>query len=292
MNGHEASDAAIRFVVRPHRGLPMTPAVPARPAVQGAAAPDGEVDAAMWPLVSRPTLPASGTVSVLAFGLDHPHAVIRRMEEILSPDELERAGRFVYQGLRHRYIAGRAGLRLALGAVLDRPAASLRFDYGARGKPVLLEGAPALRFNLSHSEARALLAVTLDAEVGVDIEAVSTDVELDDMANRFFSPRERVEYRRFPDAERSRAFFRCWTRKEAIIKAVGDGLSLPLDRFDVSIGDDSPRVLRFLDRFRPDDWSLFHLEPGPGFAGAVAVRANGFHVQSARWDVVASLHAT
>jgi 4'-phosphopantetheinyl transferase len=242
------------------------------------------ITAEVWPppAVPAPEWPAPQTVAVYAFDLDHPRAVVRRMERLLTDDEIDRAGRFLRQELRHRYIVGRAGLRIGLGAALRTAPAALRFEYGPHGKPTL--PGTQLRYNLSHSDGVALLALATDAEVGVDVEAISTDIELDDMAGRFFSPRERVAYRRFDPADRPAAFFRCWTRKEAVIKAVGDGLSLPLDRFDVDIGTDNPRVMRFLGNPRPDDWTLLHVEAGHGYAGAVAVRAPGYRLVARRWD--------
>ena len=235
-----------------------------------------------WQTVGSPNVPTDGTVTVYAFDLDHPSARIAGFAALLSPDEAARAGRFIHVTDRNRFIAGRAGLRLALGSILQADPAGIRFEYGHSGKPALATGN--LHFNLAHSKERALLAVTRAAEVGVDIEAV-VSLEFDDIADRFFSPDECAEYRLFTPERRPEAFFRCWTRKEAIIKAVGDGLSLPLDAFDVSIAADSPSLLRLLDHDRPADWSLLHLEPGAGFAGAVAVRFSGADLECRRWDI-------
>lgn len=248
----------------------------------------------LWPVSVMPLIPGPSVVAVYAFELDQPRPVVVELQRLLSGDEIDRADRFATRTLRDRYIVGRAGLRLGLAAALDKAPVALRFDYGTNGKPALVDepefdGAGKLHFNLSHSGGRALLAVAVGAGVGVDIELVRSDIEVDDLAGRFFSPRERAAYRAFPQHERAAAFFRCWTRKEAIIKAVGDGLGLPLDSFDVDLDTYNSRVLRFIDQSHPDDWSLLHLDPAADYVGAVAVRAPSFRAECRSWDVTAGM---
>jgi 4'-phosphopantetheinyl transferase len=186
----------------------------------------------------------------------------------LSDEEQARAARFLLERDRRRFVASHAALRRILTRYLG-PVAP-RFADGPHGKP-FLDGA-ALRFNLSHSGELALVAVADGREVGVDVEAVR-ELDLAGMARVSFSPRERAALFALPPDERLPAFFRCWTRKEAHLKATGFGLALPLDGFDVSLGPDEPARL-VATRPDPDEarrFSLLHLDVGPGYAAAVEV---------------------
>ena len=206
---------------------------------------------------------------------------------VLADDERERLARFVFPRLGERYVTARGRLRLLLARYLGVDAAVLRFVYGPRGKPALAEGAHAdLRFNLSHSGDLALVAVTRGREVGVDVEADRPDFATEATARRFFSAAEVEAFLALPPASRHEAFFRCWTRKEAYIKALGDGLALPLDSFDVAIGEAATEILLAT---RPDPaearrWRLAALAPGAGYAGAVAVEGQGWRLQCWDWD--------
>jgi 4'-phosphopantetheinyl transferase len=153
-----------------------------------------------------------------------------------------------------------------LARYLDRAPATLRFDYGPRGKP-LLPGTP-LSFNLSHSADRALLAVTREARLGVDIERIRP-VDHERIARRFFAPAEAARLAALPERRRAAAFFAGWTRKEAFMKAVGEGLSLPLDSFEVSL--DGPAVLLRAAAGVATDWSLLELHVPEGFTAALAL---------------------
>jgi len=178
---------------------------------------------------------------------------------LLSADERERAGRFAFERDRRRYIVARARLRQLLGERLGAAPESLRFVYQAHGKPALARclGQRDLRFNVSHCGEVAAYAFTEGREVGVDIEEVRELPDADELALRFFAPDERAAYLCLPLRERLRGFFNCWTRKEAFVKALGAGLSQPLDAYDVSRA--------------PGGYSLSSFEPAPGLIGAVAV---------------------
>jgi 4'-phosphopantetheinyl transferase len=171
--------------------------------------------------------------------------------------------------------------------------ARLRFAYGPQGKPSLQSdeaGDTSLRFNLAHSHDLALLAVARGREVGVDVEHVRADFASDEVAGHFFSPRETAALRAVPDeAERARAFFRCWTRKEAYVKARGEGLSLPLDGFTVSLAAGEPAALLGCDADARETqrWTLINLEPGDGYAAAAAVEGTGWRLRL--FDAGASL---
>lgn len=204
-----------------------------------------------------------------------------RLHALLSEDEKARAARFVFERDRHRFIVARGRLRGVLAGVLGTKPSALRFDYAAHGKPSLA-GVDGLHFNLSHSEALAALGVTRGPEIGVDVEHVRPLKE--DIAARFFSERETATLRGLPESEQVDAFFRCWTRKEAIVKAIGEGLSHSLDSFDVTLRADQPALVeRFAgEADAPRVWRLVHFDPAPGYAGAIACRTGGAAINVVR----------
>jgi 4'-phosphopantetheinyl transferase len=194
------------------------------------------------------------------------------LEALLDNDERTRAARFKFDRLTLGFTIARGRQRTILGRYLGMDPASLRFRLGAHGKPELdlAEGAPPLRFNLSHSGDFVLLAVTHDQRVGVDIEAMTRTIgEMEDIADRFFAPAEFEIWRSLPSADRRHAFFLCWTRKEAFLKALGDGLSRPLDSFEVELRPGAPARLLSLDGEPVAAWRLVGLDPGSDYAGAV-----------------------
>src|SRR5262249_48848883 len=204
--------------------------------------------------------------------------------QMLTSDEQRRAERFYFPQDRQHFIAGRGILRVVLGKYLGREPHQLQFDYNLHGKPKLI-GEKRLRFNLSHSHGLALYAVTWEREVGVDIEHVRPDFAGEAIAERFFSPNETAVLRSLPDHLRVAAFFNCWTRKEAYIKARGKGLAIPLDQFDVSLAPGEPAAL-LADRAAPPEsqrWAMCCLAPGPGYAGAVAVEGHDWRLWCGHW---------
>ena len=244
---------------------------------------EGELDDATWELPPpRPAL-AGDEVHVWGARLDAPREVVRRLHLTLAPDERERAGRFHFQRDRDHFIVARGLLRAVLGEYLNVGPELLRFEYGAQGKPSLaaVQNQGGLRFNLSHSDGVALFAVARGREVGVDVERVSARVSCDEVAGRFFSPREVAALRALPPLQREAAFFDCWARKEAYIKARGEGLSLPLDAFDVSFAPGEPAALlaNRLDPAEVSRWTLRGLASWPGFAAAVAVEGRGWRLK-------------
>jgi len=196
---------------------------------------------------------------------------------LLSDDERGRADRFVRPRDRNRFIVGRGRVREILADYAGLAPDALLFSYGPQGKPVL-RGGPV--FNLSHSDGWAALAVAPHArdgnfQLGVDIEA-HRPVE-DGVASRFFSDREYAALCALPTDDWMAGFLRCWSRKEAVIKAAGTGLSTPLDSFDVSL---TPGELARIEQVSGDlapveAWSLVHLDLAPGFVGAVAAVTHG-----------------
>ena len=194
---------------------------------------------------------------------------------ILSEDERLRACRFAFDRDRRRYVMARAGLRERLAVRLGRAPEAVELGCGTNGKPMLERrcGDPDLRFNVSHSEDVAMYAFAQGREIGVDIESVRHVADADEVATRFFSSRETEAYRRLDPRDRQLGFFNCWTRKEAFVKALGDGLSFPLDRFDVSLAPGEPARLLRLEGTHTDvdDWHIEGFTPVRGFVAAVVV---------------------
>lgn len=193
----------------------------------------------------------------------------------LSGDERARAARYLVDKARVEFVATRSALRQILGTYLNAPAESISFRYSERGKPSL-DLNPGIGFNISHSEGLSVLAISRGHDIGVDVEWIRADVEAAALAERFFSPSERDRLLRLSENEIQPAFFRCWTRKEAYIKARGDGLSLALDSFDVSL---EPGVTSALLRTRPrateaQKWIVSDLGLATGYAAALAWSAS------------------
>ncbi len=199
---------------------------------------------------------------------------------LLSTDERQRAERFHFERDRRRFVVGRGLLRTVLGRYLQVSPDCLQFRYGPQGKPALA-GGNGLHFNVSHSGELALYAVALEREVGVDIERIASLKEVDDLAERCFSERENIVLRSLPAERRQQAFYTCWTRKEAYLKATGKGLSLPLDQFDVSVLPEEPAALLNTRPVAEEAarWSLASLEPHPDYMAALAVFGRGWQLQ-------------
>ena len=222
-----------------------------------------------------PGAPASLSLSadevhVWRLGLDRP---AEPFVELLQPDEVARANRFYFEKDRKHFVVARGFLRLLLGWYLHADPKRLQFAYGAWGKPSL-DGEfreSQLRFNMSHSHGMALYAVTEGRDVGVDVEQVRADFASDSIARRFFSPLEVGVLCELPEDDRVAAFFRCWTRKEAYIKATGRGMSQPLDGFDVTLGSGDDVALLRTEDGSHERWRLLDIAVGAGYAGALAV---------------------
>jgi 4'-phosphopantetheinyl transferase len=211
-----------------------------------------------------------------------------RWQSMLSDEEKQRASRFHFTVDRQRYVTSRAVLRMLLAAYLGigpgiEPS-EIAFSYSAKEKPLLAppHADSGVMFNLSHSAEVALLAFTRRRRIGVDVELIRPDIELDRIARRFFSEREQKELSTKKDEDKASAFFRCWTRKEAYIKAVGDGLSLPLAQFDVTL-EDADKDKNLLLATRPDaseagHWLLREVPAGDGYAAALCVEGNDWQL--------------
>jgi 4'-phosphopantetheinyl transferase len=215
-------------------------------------------------------LATSAKVHVWSASLDQSE---RRQEELtamLAPEELERASGIVRGVHRRRFVAGRGMLRALLSRYLDLEPARVRLVYDARGKPEIMGAArEGLHFNVSHSCDRVVYAVGRGHRVGVDIEQVRPVTNVNHVARRFFSPSEHAALQALSEERRLAAFFRCWTRKEALAKGRGEGISDSLRRFDVTAAPgDGARSLHV------DGWELEDLIVDGGYVAAVAVEAN------------------
>lgn len=208
------------------------------------------------------------------------HAALRAH---LSADEALRASRFLRQTDRLHFEAARGRMREILAEVTSIPPASLQLGTGPHGKP-FLEGGP--EFNLSHSAGWAALAVTADTPVGIDIEKLR-DMERD-VARRFFSPAEVTALETLDPDSWQDGFFRCWTRKEAVVKALGTGLTTPLDAFDVTLRPGQEARVRGMriGGHSAADWTLTHLDLAADFVGAIALRGPArIHLREGRLPI-------
>ncbi|MEP7342308.1 MAG: 4'-phosphopantetheinyl transferase superfamily protein [Acidobacteriota bacterium] len=206
---------------------------------------------------------------------------------ILSEDERDRAGRFHFVRDQTNFVVGRGLLRVLLSRYTGLEPERLVFSYGSRGKPALslADAETTLRFNLSHSHEMALFAFTKEREIGVDVEWTERDIEIEQIAERFFSPTEASAIQLLSGVSQRQAFYNCWTRKEAFIKARGDGLSLDLAAFDVSlIPGETAALLK--TRWEPGEaarWSLRDIKVGDGYAGALAVEGDIGELNCWQW---------
>ena|ERR1700730_1129917 len=223
---------------------------------------------------------------------DLPEGCIAALMATLSAQERAQAAKFHFDADRKRSIVGRARLRMLLGHCLRKPADRLQFKYNEFGKPAL-DGRfyPALEFNVSHSGEVILIALAHGRAVGVDVEKMRMDMAREEIAARFFSPSECRTLAALAPELRCAAFFACWARKEAYLKARGDGLSLPLDGFDVAFGPgEEPRLIA--TRHDPPEghrWALRSLEPGRGYKGALAVEGWNWKLKCWDWPAVGAI---
>lgn len=212
----------------------------------------------------------SSEVVIVALGLDPKR--LARCTALLDEDETRRAARFLRQADRDRFIASHAALRVVLGHVLDLPPNALEFEREETGRPRLTTPSnTGLDFNLSHSGEIALIGLTREGRIGVDVEIRRPLPDALRIARGHFAPDEARALEALPASEREAAFFGLWTRKEAVVKALGAGLSQPLSRFSVTIPPELPRMLRMAGGTR--SWSLASLCPGPDAFATAAITA-------------------
>jgi 4'-phosphopantetheinyl transferase len=223
--------------------------------------------------------------------LDRGAAELARLRSTLAADEVERAERFRFNEHRNAFIVARGALRAILARYCEIAAEKIEFAYAYAGKPRLAREAPeqALAFNLSHSGHWAVAAVmrrrtsaaacagqpcgAMEDEIGVDVEALRPMSDLAGIARRYFAPAEVAAWERLPEDRRLAAFFRCWTRKEAYLKALGDGLRAPLDAFEVSIEEDEPRLLQYSPHDELRAWTMSDVPVEQSYVAAAVMPA-------------------
>lgn len=216
------------------------------------------------------------SLEVVVSELDFAPTALAVAATLLSPEEQQRARRFVFERERNQFIATRAKLRQLLGARIGVRPEFVELVYGKYGKPALDPRltAQALHFNLSRSHDMAVFAFVSGRQIGIDIEFVRPIVTADHIATQFFSAGEQTAFRSLATEDRTLAFFNAWTRKEAFIKALGEGLHHPLDTFDVSLTPEEPARIYRVGMSNGTDcgWRLHSFRPGPGFVGAIVVQ--------------------
>jgi 4'-phosphopantetheinyl transferase len=241
----------------------------------------------VWHMPPHPLHLAENDVHVWRASLEIPLSSLEQFQPLLLDEEIERARRFYFEKDRRHWIVARAILRVLLGRYLDVEPQRLCFANNEYGKPLILFpiAGRRLHFNLSHSGDLALYAFAYDREIGVDVEQMCATINYEDLGKHFFSVHERTALRALPPDRQEEAFFLCWSRKEAYIKARGKGLSLPLDQFDVSLVPDEPaRLLESREESQATDrWSLSALFPGTGYAGALVVEGSGWQLSCWQW---------
>jgi 4'-phosphopantetheinyl transferase len=211
---------------------------------------------------------------------DHAAGSLR---PLLAADEISRADRFHFDKDRNHYIVARGLLRRLLGSYLNTPAAELSFSYAEKGKPFLAKGRyGAINFNLAHSHGLAVYAFSIERELGVDLEFIKEDFGGEKLAERFFSSGEIAVLRTVSAELKNEAFFNCWTRKEAYIKARGEGLSMPLDQFEVSLapGDAAALLCNHQEPGETTRWSMQSVEMPDGYVAALVAEGHNWHLKT------------
>lgn len=229
----------------------------------------------------------SDDVHVWYADLDRFSEATRDFEQLLSADELQRANKFHFQRDHDRFIVARGILRSILSRYLNCAPTQVRLQYSPFGKPALIhdQAEAPVRFNLSHSNGAALFGFTHRREIGLDIEYMREDVAVIEIAQRFFSQQEIAQLGALPADTQRNAFFHCWTRKEAYIKARGEGLSLPLDQFSVSLAPGEPAALLCAsDPQEVSRWRLQNVTVAASYAATLAVEGSDWTLQCWAWE--------
>jgi 4'-phosphopantetheinyl transferase len=228
------------------------------------------------------------TLHVWRARLDLEGTARDRLFASLSADEQQRASRLHFDRHREHFITARGILRMILSRYLLREPGSINFRYSAHGKPSLAESVKdrALQFNLSHSHGLALFVLSPGGSVGIDVERLRPLRSGLRIAERFFAPTEVLALRALPEEMRDRAFFHCWTRKEAFLKAIGEGISFGLHRVEVPVGPNEKNtvIVRLVAQGQTTAWSVRDLDAGPGFVAAVAEEGSGHPVTLWDWQ--------
>ncbi len=230
---------------------------------------------------------ANDEIHIWCTSLDQPTSLAERLVCTLSTDERAKAQRFYFEEDRKRFIVRHGILRMILGCYSGVEASELWFFYGRNGKLRLADTFRngTILFSMSSSEGLALYGFTRNREIGVDVECVRDIPDMDQIAELIFSATEALAYRALPDHLKREAFFSCWTRKEAFLKATGDGLSLPLNKFELAVDPGGPakRLNIDTDMKSACRWSIYDLKPALGFAAAIAAEGRDWRLRCWQW---------
>lgn len=239
-----------------------------------------------WPFPPDTIPPLGRNVHVWAVALDDPGFESARRRNPLSPEEQAQASRFRFERDQKRYVIAHAALRAILARYTSEEPANLKYVDGQSGKPKLASpwAASGLEFNLSHSHERALVAVNSGAEVGVDIEFVRADFKFHEIASHFFTKREVAALRELPEELQRHAFYKCWTSKEAFLKARGTGLSGKLDEVEITLAGER----RIQIHAHVAGWSLIPLHSGDEYESALVIESRAAEIVCYRWQAPCS----
>jgi 4'-phosphopantetheinyl transferase len=239
-----------------------------------------------WRPPSKDVVLAANEIHVWRAPLDVAPSTIQVLQPVLNSEELTRAERFRFAKDRDRYIVGRGVLRMLLASYVQRPPEELSFTYNQYGKPALssLPEGESLEFNISHSHDLALFAFTSIGPLGVDVEYMREDIDYEQLAQHFFSVQENASLQSLPRTMWRQAFYNCWTRKEAYIKARGEGLAIPLDQFDVSLKPGEPAALLSSRESDVANWTFQELLPGADYGGALAINSHNWQLCCWQWS--------
>lgn len=230
---------------------------------------------------------ATDQIHVWRVPLNQNPTRVPELKEVLSPDERARAERFRCDKDRIQFIESRAALRLLLGQYLDISPTGLAFTKAAHGKPALANGhsESGLRFNLSRRDGLALVAVARNREIGVDVELIQAGLPIFEIANVSFSENELAELQSLPESQQAAGFYNCWTRKEAYVKARGEGFSFPLKQFDVSLTPGATAELLEVrgSNTEVDRWTMQELSADKGYVAALMFEGRSATVLCEDW---------
>lgn len=236
----------------------------------------------LWSLAPANLVLSGNEIHVWRASLDQSATQVQQLAQTLSTDERIRSERFYFEQDKNYFVVGRGLLRTILGIYLGMEPSQLQFCYGPCGKPYLAEttDGSTLNFNLSHSQGLALYAIARFHRIGIDLEYIRPISEAEQIARHFFSPQENAVFQALLPSQKQAAFFNCWTRKEAYLKAIGDGLAFPLEQLDVSLFPGEPAQIYSIkgDRSVAARWSLQELTPAPSYTATLAVEGHDWHL--------------
>ena len=241
-----------------------------------------------WHIPSADMILSNSDVHLWRAKLDQSHECVKQLTQILSDEEQRKVERFHFDKDKKHFIVTRGVLRTILSHYLGVEPNCLQFGYSSHGKPYLAEKSKGeeICFNLSHSHSLSLYAFARRRQIGIDIEYIRPITETDRIVARFFSSHEHAIWQKLPKDQKQVAFFNCWTRKEAYIKARGEGLSLPLDQFDVSFAPGEPPALLATSGASNESsrWLLQALQPSLGYVAALFVEGHDWRLKCWEWS--------